>query len=104
MLLFMYTLYITMLCLFKAQYVHYEGNNLQQKGDEYTVKRLYLFAPCRKHREYRTIQSIKTGPSVSFFYFMNVCTCMCVCVCVFSCPFSLFVAPASDAATPTYRG
>ena len=56
-----------MLCLFKAQYVHYEGNNLQQKGDEYTVKRLYLFAPCRKHREYRTIQSIKTGPSVSFF-------------------------------------
>lgn len=67
-----------MLCLFKAQYVHYEGNNLQQKGDEYTVKRLYLFAPCRKHREYRTIQSIKTGPSVSFFYFMNACVCMCV--------------------------
>ena len=32
-----------MLCLFKAQYVLYEGNNLQQKGDEYTVKRLYLF-------------------------------------------------------------
>lgn len=42
MLLFMYTLYITMLCLFKAQYVHYEGNNLQQKGDEYTVKPLLL--------------------------------------------------------------
>lgn len=31
---FMYTLYIlyiTILCLFKAQYVHYEENNLKQK-------------------------------------------------------------------------
>lgn len=43
MLLF-YVYFITMfLCLFKAQYVHYEGNYLQQKGDEYMIKqRLYL--------------------------------------------------------------
>lgn len=39
LLFYVYFIYNNVfLCLFKAQYVHYEGNNLQQKGDEYMVK------------------------------------------------------------------